>query len=55
MTIGSFTSRDELNNAYTDVNDIKESFTTMVDKVSVEVIDENEDSIIEIEVSLNNN
>lgn len=55
MTIGSFTSREDLNKAFKDVCVIKENFTTMVDKVSVEVIDENEDSIIEIEVSLTNN
>lgn len=55
MTIGSFTSKGNLNKAFKNVSVIKENFTTMVDKVSVEVIDENEDSIIEIEVSLNNN
>lgn len=55
MTIGNFTSRDGLNKAFNDVSAIKENFTTIVDKVSVEIIDENEDSIIEIEVSLSNN
>ena len=55
MTIGNFTSRYDLNNAFKDVRVIKESFTTMVDKVSAEIIDENEDSIIDIEVNLSNN
>ena len=54
MTIGSFNSREDLNKAFKDVSVIKENFTTIVNKVSVEIIDENEDSIIEIEVDLNN-
>lgn len=53
MTIGNFTSRDDLDKAFKDVSVIKESFTTMVNKVSAEIIDENEDSIIDIEVNLN--
>jgi len=52
MTIGSFTDKTDLNNAYEDVCSIKDSFYTLVEKVSVEIIDENEDSIIEIEVNL---
>ncbi len=55
MTIGNFTSKDDLNKAFKDVSVIKEKFTTMVNKVSVEIIDENENSIIEIEVNLSNN
>lgn len=55
MTIGNFTSRDELDKAFKEVSGIKETFTTMVDKVSIEIIDENEDSIIEIEVNLTDN
>jgi 2'-5' RNA ligase len=54
MTIGNFTSRDDLNKAFEDVSTIKESFSTMVNKVSVEIIDENENSIIEIEANLSN-
>lgn len=53
MTLGNFTSIDDLNKAYNDVSVIKESFITIVNKVSVEIIDGNEDSIIEIEVNLN--
>ncbi len=52
MTMGNFTSREDLDNAFKDVSVIKESFTTIVNKVSVEIIDDNEDSIIEIEVNL---
>ena len=52
MTIGSFASREDLNIAFKDSEHIKESFSTIVDKISVEIIDENEDSIIEIEVDL---
>ena len=52
MTIGSFTTREDLDIALKDTELIKESFSTMVDKISVEIIDENEDSIIEIEVNL---
>jgi hypothetical protein len=48
MTIGSFTSKEDLNVAYKDTELIKKNFNTIVDKISVEIIDENEDSIIEI-------
>lgn len=54
MTIGNLTSRDDLNKAFKDVSVIKESFTTIVNKISVEIIDEKEDSIIDIEVNLSN-
>lgn len=52
MTLVKFTSRDDLNKAFKDVSNIKESFTTIVNKISVEIIDENEDSIIDIEMNL---
>jgi 2'-5' RNA ligase len=52
MTIGNFTSREDLNIAFKDTELIKEGFSTIVDKISVEIIDENEDSIIEMEVNL---
>ena len=52
MTIGNFTNRTDLNNAYENVCLIKDRFSTLVEKISVEIIDENEDSIIEIEVNL---
>lgn len=52
MTIGSFNSSDELNNAYLVVQKVKYNFETIVNRISVEVIDENEDSIIEVEIDL---
>lgn len=52
MTIGSFKSKDELDNAFKNTKFIKDEFNTIVNKISVEIIDENEDSIIEIEVDL---
>jgi 2'-5' RNA ligase len=52
MTIGNFEDRNTLNDAYVDVCSIKDSFNTLVEKISVEIIDENEDSIIEMEVNL---
>lgn len=48
MTIYNFTSKEDLNIAFKNTKLIKENFTTMADKISVEIIDENEDSIIEI-------
>lgn len=52
MTIGSFRDREKLNAAFKATEAIKESFNTIVDKISVEIVDENEDSIIEMEKSL---
>ncbi|WP_455795565.1 2'-5' RNA ligase family protein [Clostridium butyricum] len=52
MTIGYFTSREDLNIAFKDTKRIKQNFSTIVDKISVEIIDENEDSIIEMEIDL---
>ena len=54
MTIGSFSSIDNLNKAYIDVSNIEETLTTIVNKVSVEIIDEIEDSIIDFEIELKN-
>lgn len=53
MTIGSFKDREKLNAAFEEAYAIKESFSTIVDKISVEIVDKNEDSIIEMEVNLN--
>lgn len=52
MTIGSFKSKDELDNAFKNTELIKGDFNSLVNKISVEIIDENEDSLIEIEVDL---
>ncbi|MGH4123515.1 MAG: 2'-5' RNA ligase family protein [Clostridium sp.] len=54
MTIGSFTLKEDLDIAFKDTEAIKNNFTTIVDKISVEIIDESEDSIIETEVNLSN-
>lgn len=52
MTIGNFDDRTALNSAYENLCSIKDKFSTLVEKISVEIIDENENSIIEIEVKL---
>lgn len=52
MTVGNFDSSNKLDRAYDDVKSISESFNTMVNKISVEIIDKNEDSIIEMETKL---
>lgn len=54
MTIGCFDSKDDLDKAFAEVSDINESFTTIINMISGEIIDENEDSIIDIEVNLRN-
>lgn len=53
MTIGNFTNIEELNKAYEAIKDINEEFSTIVDKITVEIIDENENSIIELNVEIN--
>lgn len=52
MTIGKLATEEEYKSAIEDVKDINDLFHTIVEKVSVEIIDENEDSLIEMEVSL---
>ena len=52
MTLGCFASTAELETAYKETQVITESFSTIVEKISVEIVDDNEDSIIEAEVSL---
>jgi len=52
VTTGKFQTEKELNNAYNDFKNLDESFTTMVDKISVEVIGKNEESIIVTEKML---
>lgn len=52
MTLGSFSSKDELESAYDEVIKYDALFMTIVKKISVEIIDENEDSIVVIEVEL---
>ena len=52
ITVGKFGSDEELAKAAADVKNIDDEFKTIVNKISVEIIDENEDSIIEVEVPL---
>ena len=54
MTVGNFENIEQLENAYDDVKAITETFTTVVDTVSVEEIGEHGESIIEIEIGLSN-
>ncbi len=52
MTIGKLPAVEMLNEAYDEVKSIKESFITIVNKISVEMIGDNEESIIIIEKNL---
>lgn len=49
MTVGKLASVEELDTAYENIKHIQESFDTVVKKISVEMIGENEESIIVIE------
>lgn len=53
MTVGNLSSIDLLNKAFDDVNKCKDIFSTVVKKISVEMIGDNEESIIIIEHELN--
>ncbi len=52
MTVGKIEKEDEYLLAIEDTKRITESFETIVDMLSVEIIDENEDSLIEMEIEL---
>jgi hypothetical protein len=52
MTVGKLPTADALNMAYEEVKDINKVFKTVVNKISVEMIGENEESIIIIEHEL---
>lgn len=52
MTVGKIESEEEYNAAIEETKEIVDVFVTIVNKVSVEIIDENEDSIIEMEIEL---
>ena len=52
ITVGKFERMQECNTAFEDVKDIDNRFETIVDKVSVEMIGEKEESIIVIEKEL---
>jgi 2'-5' RNA ligase len=52
MTVGSFDNDEEFHAAIEATQDINDTFKTTVNEISVEIIDENEDSIIEMTISL---
>lgn len=52
MTIGCFDLKEELCAAYEEVINYNYKFVTTVSKVSAEIIDQNEDSIVDIQVEL---
>ena len=55
ITVGKLSSVNEMNEAYESIKEIEDSFSTVVNKISVEMIGENEESIIIIEKELNRN
>jgi 2''-5'' RNA ligase len=52
MTVGSFDNEEDFEEAINETRDIVDSFKTTVNEISVEIIDENEDSIIEFNIPL---
>ncbi|ADL50061.1 2'-5' RNA ligase family protein [Clostridium cellulovorans] len=52
MTVGSFQKEEEFQMAAEETKAVVDAFRTIVTAVSVEIIDENEDSIIELEIPL---
>ncbi len=53
MTVGKVSSKALLDKAFDDVKKCNDKFSTMVKKISVEVIGEHDESIIIIEHELN--
>jgi 2'-5' RNA ligase len=54
LTVGRFDNAEEFNKAIEATRNIDDRFNMLVEKISVEIIDSNEDSIIEIEYELRN-
>lgn len=52
MTVGKLSSKELLNQAFEDISNYNQRFDTIVKKISVEMIGENEESIIIIEQEL---
>lgn len=52
MTIGKLKTKHELDIVYNELKDMDSLFKTMIDRVSVEIIGEDDSSIIEIEYNL---
>ncbi|MGL4774041.1 MAG: 2'-5' RNA ligase family protein [Clostridium sp.] len=52
MTVGMINNTEDYEKAIFETRDINDVFETVVERISVEIIDENEDSIIEMHVKL---
>lgn len=52
LTVGNIENEEKYKAAIEETSQMKEAFETTVDTISVEIIDENQDSIIEVEISL---
>jgi 2'-5' RNA ligase len=52
MTVGKITGEEDFKTAVTDVTSVNDIFNAIVKKISVEIIDKNEDSLIEMEIEL---
>lgn len=52
MTVGNFEDEEKFEFAIKETRNITDSFKTIVTEISVEIIDENEDSIIELVIPL---
>ena len=49
ITIGKFETEEQLENAYEDVKSLNCKFVSIVKKISVEMIGDNEESVVVIE------
>lgn len=54
LTVGNINEEEKYIKAIEDTKDYDHEFETIVETISVEIIDENEDSIIELNVALDN-
>lgn len=52
MTVGKIEDEIKFKKAIEETGEVSDSFNTFINMVSVEIIDENEDSIIEMEIKL---
>lgn len=52
MTVGNFDKEENFEMAINETRNIVDSFKAIVNEISVEIIDENEDSIIELNIPL---
>jgi len=52
MTVGKIQNKDEYHHALKELAEFKEPFETTIQYISVEIIDDNEDSMIEMHVKL---